>query len=169
MGLRIVNGNLLDANQDYICQQNNCISVKAHGLSEQISKKFGVNPYSDRKSFHGRNHAVLEDVFTPGTTLIYSTNTNLKIICMFAQYGMGKPYMYGQTVKEDSYRSRLLWFNSCLSKIGNNLKDTANTSLAFPWGIGCGLAGGDWERDYYPCLYKFSIDYPQIEIVLYKL
>ena len=155
--LKIVKGDLINAREEYICQQTNCVSVNAHGLSETIRIELGVDPYSQRRSLNGRNHAIPEDCDIPGTIKIYSN-----VICMFAQYGMGKPYKYGNKV-EDSYKKRLLWFKTCLFEIGK-LKPK---SLAFPYKIGCGLAGGNWD-DYFASLKYFS-EYFKIEVVLYKI
>ena len=174
--VRIVNGDLLCATEEYICQQNNCIAVKPHGLSESIRRSLGVDPYSIRRSLNGRNYAVPEDQSIPGTIQIYtSNNTKNKIICMYAQYGMSKPYRYNtsnnfrgkynDSYTVDSYESRLIWFYKCLYEI-SKLKPV---SLSFPYNIGCGLAGGNWNRDYYPAIMYFSEKFPDIDIVLYKL
>jgi len=162
--LNIIKGDLLNATEEYICQQCNCISVKPHGLSKSIKEKFGVDPYSFRRSLNGRNYAVKEDQSVPGKIQVFNSRMGNKIICMYSQYGMGKPYNYGNKV-EDSYELRLKWFYICLYEI-SLLKPK---SLAFPYNIGCGLAGGNWERDYYPAIKYFSEKFPQIKIVLYKL
>jgi hypothetical protein len=159
--LKIVEADLIHAKEEYICQQTNCISVYAHGLAETIRIKLGIDPYSHRKPLFNRNHAVPEDCDIPGTIKIFS-NGGVKVICMFAQYGMGKPYKYGNRV-EDSFEKRLLWFKTCLFEI-SKLKPK---SLAFPYNIGCGLAGGNWE-DYLATLRYFS-EYFQIPLTLYKI
>ena len=155
--LKIVNDDLLNAKEQYICQQTNCISVNAHGLSETIRVKLGVDPYSLRRALNGRNHAIAEDCDVPGTIKVFKN-----VICMLAQYGMGKPYKYGNKV-EDSFEKRLLWFKTCLFEI-SKLKPS---SVAFPYNIGCGLAGGNWE-DYLAALNHFS-NYFQIPVTLYKI
>ena len=162
--IKIVNDDLLSAKEEYICQQTNCISVKPHGLSETIKKRFNVDPYSIRRSLNGRNIAIEEDRSIPGTIQVFDNAFGPKIIAMNAQYGPGKPYKYNQK-QEDSFEKRLIWFYTCLFEISKlNPK-----SLAFPYNIGCGLAGGNWERDYYPAIKYFSEKFPKIEIVLYKL
>jgi len=159
--LKIVEGDLLTAKEEYICQQTNCISINARGLSETIRLKFGVDPYSHRRSLHGRNHAIPEDCDIPGTIKVLSNGEN-KVICMFAQYGMGEPFSYGNNI-DDSFEKRLKWFNLCLFEIAK-LKPK---SLAFPYNIGCGLAGGNWN-DYLSALKYFS-NYFKIPVTIYKL
>lgn len=100
------------------------------------------------------------------------------VVCLFAQYEMGKPGAYhmvrgedgkdseGKETKErvdyrDSSENRLAWFKKCLAKllqqlpsICTRLKKSAKDSLvvAFPYKVGCGLAGGDWK------LYKRALE-----------
>ena len=162
---KIIKGDLLEAKAEYICQQSNCISVKPHGLSKSIKDKFDIDPYSIRRSLNGRNYAVFEDHSKPGTIQVFENANGPKIICMFAQYGMSKPNSYGQKTIDDSFEKRLEWFNQCLLEI-EKLKPK---SLAFPYKIGCGLAYGNWLKDYYPALKKFSKKNPDILIKLYKL
>ena len=163
--IKIINGDLLEAKAEYICQQSNCISVKPHGLSKAIKDKFDIDPYSNRRCFYGKNYAVSEDHSKPGTIQVFKSKNGQKIICMFAQYGMGKPNSYGQNKINDSFEKRLEWFNQCLLEIAK-LKPK---SLAFPYRIGCGLAQGHWIMDYYPALKNFSKQNPDILIKLYKL
>ena len=61
----------------------------------------------------------------------------------------------------ETYENRFMWFKMCLEEIAK-LKPT---SLAFPYNIGCGLAGGNWNQ-YYPALQEFSAKYPEIKITL---
>ena len=53
------------------------------------------------------------------------------------------------------------WFQDCLDAIGKlNLK-----SVAFPYDIGCGLAGGKWAR-YDDMLQKFACENPETEVFI---
>jgi hypothetical protein len=61
------------------------------------------------------------------------------VINMLAQDLPGKP----PTHNGESSQQRHLWFQQCLhamEAVGSELH-----SVAFPYGIGCGLAGGDWH------------------------
>merc|ERR1711871_543112 len=74
----------------------------------------------------------------PGTIQIKG-NSDLNqqlIVNLFGQYYPGKPR------KNETEHTRLQWFKNSLdelSKIGESLH-----SVAFPYLIGCGLAGGNW-------------------------
>lgn len=63
-----------------------------------------------------------------------------QIIALFAQRYPGKAQF-----KNDTTEMRLKWFKECLNCI-EYLKDGKRpAALAFPHGIGCGFAGGDWK------------------------
>ena len=97
------------------------------------------------------------------------------VACLFAQYEMGKPGAYhkGDTKNEaknegeesksykDDSENRLGWFKKCLMEllqqipsVCSRLKKSAEDTLvvAFPYKVGCGLAGGDWK------LYKQALE-----------
>jgi hypothetical protein len=59
------------------------------------------------------------------------------VINMLAQYYPG-PSKYGN----DSEEKRLQWFQDCLDEMSELISE--NVSFAFPYQIGCGLAGGKW-------------------------
>ena len=75
---------------------------------------------------------------------------------------MGKPYTYGQNKVIDDYNRREIWFNSRLKEIDRLVPE----SIAFPYGIGCGLAGGNWEN-YYNMLINFASRNPEMKVYLF--
>jgi O-acetyl-ADP-ribose deacetylase (regulator of RNase III) len=162
--IRTVQGDLLDAEEEYICQQCNCITIRSHGLSASIVKRFPhADPYAIRRSVGNRNMSIPEDKSVPGTIEVYGSDTERKVICMFAQYGMGTPYSYNNTVT-DSYTDRAKWFSLCLEKI----EDLQPSSIAFPYQIGCGLAGGNWMV-YNKVISDWAKRNPNISVTIYKL
>ena len=88
--------------------------------------------------------------------IIYKTRY---IINMMAQFNPGKPHKDDDPL--DGYQVRKSYFISCMKLIG----ELKPESVAFPWQIGCGLAGGNWDF-YKKVIDKFSESY---NIVLYKL
>lgn len=117
-----INGNILDAEEKYIVQQCNCSGKKPAGLSQQINAKFGVNPYKRKQNDE------------PGTYKIFESGDK-NIVCLFAQY---KP---GGSSLNDTKPDRIKWFEESLEEF---IKKTSGT-IAMPYNIGCGLAGGDWD------------------------
>lgn len=153
---------LLNATEDYIVQQCCCTAVKPHGLSAAIAARWpSVNPYTGRRRLR-YNWAKVEDRPSPGTIQVLE-----KVICLFGQYTHSKPGVYedpAMTGTPDSYDDRLRYFQMGLEEISK----LRPKSVAFPFKIGCGLAGGDWKK------YKQAIDSwagrnADIEVVIYVL
>ena len=122
------NGNPITGNYDIFCCQVNCKGVSETILAKQIKEKY---PEVYEKYVNSCSRGALN----LGTILVVETSDSRKCICMFAQdkYGRGAKTDYGA-------------FKACLY----NIKYVMNTldkdlTIAFPYKIGCGKAGGDWE------------------------
>jgi O-acetyl-ADP-ribose deacetylase (regulator of RNase III) len=148
--VRIVDGNLLDATEQYVCHQCNCTTPNARGLAAAL---FGRFPYADAYS---RRKGVRSK---PGTIQICGDGAaNRFIVNMFAQWSPGKPR------GKDTADQRLRNFRQCLSKIA---QIPALQSVAFPFNIGCGLAGGNWN-DYKAEIEAFA-QRTRTDVVLYRM
>jgi O-acetyl-ADP-ribose deacetylase (regulator of RNase III) len=162
--IEVIKGDLLASSEKYIAQQCNCVTVRAHGLSQSIATKYPyANVYKLRVPINkSRNCAKTFD--QPGTIKICSSNSEEvelpHIICMFAQFSPGKPgaYTYDSSV-DDSKENRIKWFQSCLLEI----EKLGLKRIAMPYFIGCGLAGGDWK------VYQDLLEKSNVDIVLYQL
>ncbi len=156
MSLSIKHADLLDATEDYICHQCNCVTTTPYGLSAQIFQKFPyANIYAQRTLNPGsKNFARPDTQSAPGTIDVIGNVINL-----YAQYGPGKPNGFN-----DSIEQRKTWFKNCLNQIGA-LKPK---SVAVPYNIGCGLAGGVWS-EYETMLTQFAGDNMNVQVVLYKI
>ena len=164
--VEIIQGDLLKSGEKYIAQQCNCVTIRAHGLSQSIAVKYPyANVYAKRSSVgRGRNCAKITS--RPGTIdVCQSANKDdPMIICMYAQYCPGKVNIYSQYYPnektcEDSRENRLLWFVQCLEEI----EKLGIQRVAMPYMIGCGLAGGNWDE------YSEKLRQSKLEIVLYQL
>jgi len=146
--IQYVSGNILAAKEEYIVQQTCCTALRAHGLSATIAAQWPtINPYKGRRCFKN-NWAILEDRPQPGSIKIYEeTHDGQKVICLFGQYQHGKPGAYKDplgitsTTPPDTFQDRFTYFKQGLVEIGK----LNPTSIAFPYRIGCGLAGGNWD------------------------
>ncbi|ATE87173.1 Appr-1-p processing protein [Shrimp hemocyte iridescent virus] len=151
-----IKGDITNIECDYICQQNNCIAVKSHGLSETIEKKLKACPYSRRTPVPGKNLAIPEHRPKLGQILtIQSPVKNVKVVCMFAQFSYGKVGSFYYYARDETKESRADAFQKCLNKM--NKRIPSEKVVAFPKYIGCGLAGGDWNV-YYKMIENFSKD-----------
>jgi hypothetical protein len=152
--------NVLDAPEcQFIMQQCNCYTIKPHGLSEQIAWRFPyANIYGMRRP-KTRNCALDPD--TPGTIKITG-----RVIHLFAQVLPGLPNQwtkaYPKTAPRDSAMARQQYFRECLRALEEELTDDT-VVIAVPFGIGCGLAGGDWPS------YLEMLTKSKLSFVLYKL
>ncbi len=163
----LIKGDIFAHTADYqfLVQQCNCLTTKAHGFSAQAVKQLG--PYAD--IYGGRcnkkgctNLACDADRAEPGTfRILYSRDAHRQqapgVVCLFAQWSPGKigsrmqrdiyPSHPGEGEEDDEVREK--WFAQALDKLLQWCKEGEDQSklwkFAFPHGIGCGLAGGDWD------------------------
>lgn len=156
-----VPGNILEYDvAQFILQQCNCLTVKAHGLSLAIATKWPLcNPYAIRYPIKPeKNVAALGSRSKPGTILPLG-----RVISMFAQWRPGRltaKYFIAYSEYEsapETAEQRLVWFRECLAAVATYLKqEKPDTKIvAVPHGIGCGMAGGDWLK-YEPILEEWA-------------
>lgn len=151
-----INGDLLEATEDYIVHQCNCVTNHSKHLAKSVFDAFPhANTYKTRSKDKNTHH-------TPGTIDIMGDGINKRfIINAYAQY-----YPSKSKYTNDNPKNRLQWFNECLQKI-SQIKDIKKKTVAFPFNIGCGSAGGNWD-EYYEIIQDFA-NKEKIYITLYKL
>ncbi|XP_071160719.1 uncharacterized protein [Mytilus edulis] len=157
MSLKFVFGDLLSIRDvDVIVHQVNCLCVKAHGLSKQISVKYPwADIYSKRRAEGEKNLAVLEDRDTPGTIRVFKSPNQLRpdIVCFLSQWDFGTTFIIHRKIPpyKDTRDNRIIWFKQCLER----LKELNVKTVGLPDHIGCGLGGGDWTA-YFEIIEKFA-------------
>ena len=122
-------GDLLDSDAQYIAHQCNCVTTHGAGLSKVLFARFSwADVYSNRRA-----------PSQPGTIEVFGNGREQRfVVNMYAQYQPSRPRS-----ARDSAGQREQWFVQCLEQIA---AIPGVQSVAFPYGIGCGLAGGNWER-----------------------
>lgn len=131
-------GDITKVNTKYIVHQCNCVTIRSKNLAKTV---FDAFPYADCYSIRKQN-----DV--PGTIKIFGNGkTERYVINLFGQFYPGKAID-----RKDCKSNRLKWFHQGLFEISKieNLE-----SIAFPKGIGCGAAAGNW-KDYLELIEKFE-------------
>lgn len=153
---KIVSGDILNFDCDLIVQQCNCVTVKSHGLAQSIKEKYPYGDIYSRRKKRSENQVKTPD--TPGKTVICKPENNLSephIACLLAQFYPGKAgnyyskyYKYEGLDIDDSNKNRVKWFEKALIDLEEQLKKdyTYIKDIAFPYQIGCGLAGGQWKN-----------------------
>lgn len=127
----IVISDLLAVNAAAICHQVNCQGVMGAGLAKSIAKKYPEvqAEYSrlckEAKAFN-RHKALLGTI-----QVVPVDHYTHAVVNMFGQEYYGHHGVY--TDYEALAR--------CFEEINRQLP---SKRIAFPYGIGCGLAGGDW-------------------------
>lgn len=158
MGAILVEGDLLDFDAQCIAHQCNCVSKGVAGLAKFLFEKYPkADIYVERNNnytFHKPGEIYVRDDYridNSGTSW-----KNIYIINMTSQFLPGPPgssfeIAPGMTVTETS-ETREKLFVQCLKEIKIIVEENKIESIAFPYRVGCGLAGGNWDR------YKFVLD-----------
>jgi O-acetyl-ADP-ribose deacetylase (regulator of RNase III) len=126
--IRLIQGNLLNSNCNYICHQVNCQGVMEVGIAKQIRKKWPqvYKEYSNKCNTFGNKML--------GRILAVYIDEGQKIVNLFGQdkYGTDKIYTDYEALER------------CFKNLHaiTNERDT----IGIPYRMGCGLVGGDWPR-----------------------
>lgn len=141
----IVEGDLLESDATYIAHQTNCTSTgAAGGVAKAIFKRFPESDsYTERR---GKKPPMKGQM--PGDVEVRG-----RIMNLYAQFHGGG--MAEDPNEIDQPGMRAWWFSQCLEKIAA-MGFPQGTSIALPYNIGCGIAGGNWESTYEPMLDGFA-------------
>ncbi len=123
--------NLLEVKSGIICHQVNCIGVMGAGLALQIRNKWPMvfNQYKDDcKQFMAHPDKML------GHVLDVSVEPSLVVANCFGQVF---PSNVGRQTDYEAW-------DTILAKL-QDLSNYFALDINFPYMIGCGLAGGDWD------------------------
>jgi O-acetyl-ADP-ribose deacetylase (regulator of RNase III) len=151
MNYKLIEGDILECDIQYIAHQCNCVSTGAAGLAYYLFNKF---PFSDIYSNR------IKKIYDPGSIIVSGDGNNSRyVINMFSQF------FPGNYSEKDTLSLRESYFKECLNKI---LLIEGIQEIAFPYKIGCGLAGGNWEI-YEKMIDDFSYyNSHLIEVYIYK-
>jgi len=145
--LNIVSGDILETEIQYIAHQCNCVSSSYSGLAYGIFTKYPyANIYEERSS--GKYIHLPGDIHIRG-----DGNNNRYVINIMGQIYPGGPNKSGLLEVTDNANNRKKFFYDCLIDIA---EIPGLVEIAFPYRIGCGLAGGNWE-EYEELLKKFAV------------
>ena len=144
--IEIVNGNIFDGNDDIICHQVNTFGVMGAGIAAEIKKRFPrvYEIYYEICNEYKSNQLM-------GNVLFCNQYAPPEIANFFSQYNMTTDY---QSLK------------SCLIAVYNYAKRNSR-SIAIPYGMGCGIAKGNWDTVYEMIEEIFGKD--DVKCTIYKL
>ena len=153
--VKIYVGDVFESNADIICHQVNCLGIMGGGIALEIRKRY-PNVYDDYHTYctsHENAKDLLGKVQFCGTT--DSDGRRFEIANMFSQLDIGT----GCKTRYDELEKALITVRD------RALKE--NKTVAIPYGIGCGLAGGKWAVVYATILKVFNCT--DVKVTIYKL
>lgn len=132
---------------DVFCHQTNCFGTMGAGLAKQIAKKYPEVANTDRRLYRMLG---ADELY--GTIRCIKTSDGRTCVNMYAQYGFGRGTIH------TNYRQ----LQKCLDAFAEFCIENLEYSkvVAFPYGMGCGLAGGDWSA-VEPLILAFAERVPQ--------
>ena len=161
--IKIVKGNLLDAAEDVIAHQVNCRGAMGAGIAKQIRDRYPENYMLYREKCLdaiARPQSLLGDCLL-FQSYYWSEPKHYLVANLFAQDRYGRQGAY---TDETAFRYALKYLAYHLYKTSEGWKMPRKT-IAMPYKIGCGLAGGNWDN-----IYKIiEEELADFDVKLYKL
>mmetsp|Transcript_22991 Transcript_22991/g.42305 ORF Transcript_22991/g.42305 Transcript_22991/m.42305 type:complete len:999 (-) Transcript_22991:7-3003(-) len=165
-------GDILGAEEEFIAHQCNCVSsTSAQGVAEAIFRAFPNADVYKQRAGRGRSHDI------PGSVSVHG-----RVVNLYSQLLPGRPaddappggwpgtgrYVSPADAASDTRSERLRWFIACLAALPRSLPSDRAVSIAFPAKIGCGLAGGHWQK-YLQTLRRFAATNSMWKVVIYDI
>jgi len=151
-----VTGDLLNYPADYIVQQCNCQTYNAKGLAEAVFRKWPhTNTYGKRPNTRKVGDYDIFRVNQQGCKDRFVVNL----------YGQNLP---SRASSYETESQRLYWFKTACDKLATQVQP--QTIVAFPYYIGCGLAGGHWTN-YLAAINEFAVTVAgkQVKVIIVRL
>lgn len=146
-------GNLLDAPVDYICHQVNCQGRMGSGIAKQIRERWPVVYEAYITLYNTKGIDVRYELL--GEIQVVNVESNRNIINMFGQESYG--YDGRRYTSYDAF-----W--ACLGEIKE--KVPKGSKIGFPYKIGCGLGGANWQVIFQMIMEVLGEDY---QVYIYTL
>lgn len=124
MRIKEINGNLFDSEADVLCHQVNTYGVMGAGIAAEVKERF-PEVYTEYNAYC----ATKAEPELLGDVLISKAEERYIANC-FSQCGM-------KTVYEA--------FEACMRKVRHYAEQNGGKTIGIPRGMGCGIAGGDWN------------------------
>lgn len=152
MKIVYLNNDILNESANIICHQVNCMGVMGAGLARQIRSRFPF-VYSEYKNLCDEYKTTRRKLFLLGKAQIvdlqncrsmhsplndFLYDNSISVCNLFGQYEYGR----GVHTESDSLKAAIL--NLCFL-ISQPNDEKLTTVISVPYGLGCGLAGGNWS------------------------
>lgn len=166
MSIRIVQGNLLDAEEDIIVHQVNCQGVMGSGVARQIKEK-----WPRVFEHYMRMIKSVEKLSVPREKLLGEVCWDM-VQEKIKDGGRDKwvASIFGQLDYNRNGERKLQTDYDALKKGFITVANSANwynESVAMPYMIGCGRGGGDWSK-VLEMIYEIFEPLENVDVVLYE-
>lgn len=132
--ITIVKGDILEASENIIGHQVNCQGVMGAGLAKQIRNKYPI-VYKRYKDECDSVHPMI----LLGRTQFVPIGERKVVANLYGQLNYGR--------KEGIRYTDYLGLYNALKSLRESA-EASDITIALPYGIGCGLAGGEWDKVY---------------------
>lgn len=136
--IKYKNGDLLKSDCNVICHQVNCQGVMGSGIAKTIRAKYPIVylSYLQKHKNQGSKLGSIDVVKVDG-----NIGEKRWVVNLYAQ-----EYYLPRGINHTNYDM----FRKCIKALKQELSEyvkitKAQFKIGFPYGIGCGLAGGNWE------------------------
>lgn len=133
----VIKDNLLNTQLQFIAHQVNCQGVMGAGVAKALRNKYPelYSQYQEDIRLNGK-----EDLL--GTSTWFKAQDGKTIINLFGQLYYGRSGIY------TNYNALKTAIIEAVKAIQNDMmkEDGLQLCIAIPYGMGCGLAGGDWNK-----------------------
>lgn len=155
--ITIKQGNLLDATEDVICHQVNCVGIMKRGVAKQIKEEYPqvFKRYYDVVSRSNSPKELLGQILMDE---VDQKEGSQLIISLFGQFYFGSEQYY---TNYTALGNAIFLMFKTISPIGVK-------SVAIPYGIGCGL-DDDCNWEHVKDIFELYSDRFNIPVVAYKL
>lgn len=147
-----INGDLLQSDCTVIAHQANCHSTMGAGIAKVIAIK-----YPKAQSVDANSSMTPKEKF--GQYTIAKVD-KVHIVNLYGQYNMGQG-------KHTNYKMLKQALAKFLRDASQGIINVDTSKIGVPFGMGCGLGGGNWEV-VKEILFELSETY-KIDIYIYKL
>lgn len=151
--IEIIKSDIFDVDADVLAHQVNCRGAMGAGLAKQVRAIFPeaytrymgmciTYKLRPEKLLGTCQFVHLADIDEED---IFSRRFNYKVVAnCFAQLN------YGTTQKQTDSNA----FHLCMEKLAAFRINSKPVTIAIPYNMGCGLAGGNWNSEIYPIIKK---------------
>ena len=154
--VKIVEGDLLKSDCDVIIHQCNCFATQGAGIAKQISSRWAQVLEADKK--YPIPVGSKERLGEASMASVEGDHGDMLVVNLYAQHRYGR----GTQTDYDALRkgiSKVFFMIYMLAQ--------PNIKIGLPYGMGAGLAGGDWEQ--VKSIIEENADRYKLNVYLYKL